>query len=150
MIARVFRRFFWVYPLWIALCAVLFVSFRGANDPSRRGDRLLNTDAGVRAVAILRQRDRLRFRDYEPVHVAWAGRGEGGDADRWIVLCDHAQHSGLTDALVVEVDGKDGHLLAIRRDHVHLAERVESLCENLEPARVNPVIVGDKNHGRHD
>jgi hypothetical protein len=40
-------------------------------------------------------------------------------------------------------------LLAIRRDHVHLAECGQSVCQNLEPARVNPVIVGDKNHGRH-
>jgi hypothetical protein len=115
MIARVFRRFVWVYPVWIALCAILFIALRGADDPSRRGDRILNTEAGTRAVAILRQRDPVRFRDYEPVHVAWAGRGEGGDANRWVVLCDRAPHSGLTDALVVEVDGRDGHLLTIRR-----------------------------------
>ena len=115
MIARVFRRSLWLYPAWIALCAVLFLALRGAHDPSRRGDRMLNTEAGVRAVAILRQRDPQRFSDYEAVHVAWAGRGEGGDADRWIVLCDHARHSGLQDALVVEVDGRDGRLLTIRR-----------------------------------
>jgi hypothetical protein len=40
-------------------------------------------------------------------------------------------------------------LLAIRRDHVYLAERRESLREDLQTTRVNPVIVGDKNHGRH-
>lgn len=109
------RRSWWLYPLWIALCAVLFLALRGAEDPSRKHDRLLNTEAGVRAVAILRQRDPARYRDYEPVHVAWAPKGEGGEANRWVVLCDHARHTGLTDAIVVEVDGKDGRLLSIRR-----------------------------------
>ena len=40
-------------------------------------------------------------------------------------------------------------LLAIRRHHVHLAERGQRLGEHREPARVNPVIVGDEDHGRH-
>jgi hypothetical protein len=114
MIARVRRRFFWPYPAWIALCAVLFLSLRGAEDPSRRHDRLLSDEAGVRAVAILRQRDPLRYSDYEPVHEAWAARGEGGDTNRWVVLCDHHPHTGLRNAVVVELEGKDGQLLTVR------------------------------------
>src|ERR1700688_388107 len=110
MIARVRHRLFWLYPAWIALCAVLFLSLRGAEDPSRRHDRLLSDEAGIRAVAILRQRDPLRYSDYVPVHEAWAARGEGGDTNRWVVLCDQRRHAGLRLAVVVEVDGKDGHL----------------------------------------
>ena len=114
MIARVHRRFFWLYPAWIVFCAVLFLALRGADDPSRRHGRILNNEAAADAVTILRQRDPVRFADYEPVHVAWAARGEGGDANRWIVLCDHHAHTGLRDAVVVEVDGRDGHLLTVR------------------------------------
>ena len=36
-------------------------------------------------------------------------------ASRWVVLCDHKQHGGLADAVVVEVDGRDGTLIEIRR-----------------------------------
>lgn len=115
MITRVPRRSWWLYPAWIAVCAVLFVSLRGAEDPSRKHDRILNTEAAARAIAILQQRDAVRYRDYEAVHVAWAAKGEAGEANRWVVLCDHAKHTGLSDAVVVEVDGKDGHLLVIRR-----------------------------------
>jgi hypothetical protein len=115
IIANVLRRFVWLYPAWIALCAILFLALRGSEDPSRRKGRILNTEAGVRAVAILRQRDPVRFRDFEPVHVAWAAKGEEGSANRWVVLCDHERHSGLRDALVVELEGTTGALLAIRK-----------------------------------
>jgi hypothetical protein len=119
---RVRRRYVWLYPAWIALCAVLFFALRGADDPSRRGDRILNNEAGKRAIAILRQRDPVRFRDYEPVHVAWAGRGEGGEVGRWVVLCDRRVHTGLVDAVVVEVDGKSGGLLMVRSARLVNAE----------------------------
>jgi hypothetical protein len=109
------RRFIWLYPAWIALCAILFLALRGADDPSRRGDRILNTEAGARAITVLQHRDPLRFRDYEPVHVAWAGRGEGGEVGRWVVLCDRRVHTGLGDAVVVELEGRQGRLLMIRR-----------------------------------
>jgi hypothetical protein len=108
------RRFFLLYPVWIGLCAILFIALRGADDPSRRHGRILNTEAGERAIAILHQRDPVHFRDYEAVHVAWAGHGEGAPEDRWIVLCDHARHTNLTEAVVVEVDGKAGRLLRVR------------------------------------
>jgi hypothetical protein len=94
---------------------VLFFALRGAEDPSRKHDRLLNNEAGERAIALLRAKDPMRFQDYEVVHVAWAAKGEGGDANRWVVLCDHVRRSGLTHAVVVEVDGKDGRLLAVRK-----------------------------------
>ncbi len=66
-------------------------------------------------MAILRAKDPVRFHDYDVVHVARTAKGEGGDANRWVVLCDHAKRTSLHDAIVVEVDGKDGRLLAMRR-----------------------------------
>ena len=40
-------------------------------------------------------------------------------------------------------------LLAVRRDDVHLAERLERLGERGQPGRVDAVIVGDEDHRRH-
>lgn len=104
-----------LYPAWIALCVVLFLSLRAAGDPSRREGRILSADATTRAVALLKQADRSRFNAYEGVHVAFAGRGEVGPANRWIVLCDRVPHSALRDAVVVELDARDGRQLVIRR-----------------------------------
>ena len=104
--------FLGVYVLWIAVCAILFVALRHAEDPSRRVGRIRSNDAGVRAVSILRQRG---FRDYAAVHVAYANRGEGGSENRWIVLCDRVPHTALGDALVVELRAADGSLLTIRK-----------------------------------
>ena len=104
--------FFGVYVLWIAICAILFVVLRHAEDPSRRAGRILSNDAGTLAVLILRQRG---LRDYEAVHVAYAGRGEGGSENRWVVLCDRVPHTALRDALVVELRAGDGSLLTIRK-----------------------------------
>ncbi len=117
MIPRVRRRFWLLYPLWIALCAVLFFALRNSEDPSRRRGRILSNDAAIRAVALLRDRDRVRYAAYEAVHVAYAGRGEGGGGERarWVVLCDRVPHSALRDAVVVELDAFDGSLLAIRK-----------------------------------
>jgi hypothetical protein len=115
MISRVFRRYWLLYPAWIVLCAILFLASRHRDDPSRRAGRMLSDDAAIRAVAILQQRDPVRFRGYEAVHVAWATRSEGGvNADRWVVLCDRVPHTALRDAVVVELDGKDGNVLTIR------------------------------------
>ena len=115
MIPRVRRRYWLLYPLWIAICAALFFAVRGAEDPSRRHDRILSDEAAVRAVAVLRRADHARYRAYEAVHVAYAGRGEGGRAARWVVLCDRVPHSALRDAVVVELDAGDGSLLTIRK-----------------------------------
>ena len=112
MIRRVRRRFFWLYPAWIALCAVLFFAVRGAEDPSRRRDRILNNDAAILA---LRALPKPRYAGYETVHVAYAPRGEGGDRARWVVLCDRVPHTALRDAVVVELDARDGTLLTIRK-----------------------------------
>ena len=103
-----------LYPLWIAICAVLFVALRGSGDPSRQRDRILSDDAAARAVQILRSTDRVRFARYQAVHTAWASRGEGGGANRWVVLCDRVPHTALREAVVVELDGRDAHLLTIR------------------------------------
>ncbi len=115
MIARVRRRYWLFYPLWIALCAVLFLALRHREDPSRRPGRILSDDAAVRAIAVLRQTGGVRFRGYEAVHVALAARGEGGSANRWVVLCDRVPHSALRDAVVVELDAVDGRMLVVRK-----------------------------------
>lgn len=110
-----FRRSWLLYVLWIALCAVLFFALRGLEDPSRPKGRVLSLDAGRRAMRALTDRDPARYRDYEVVHVARARAGEGGAEDRWIVLCDRVPHSGLRDAVVVELDRESGALLRIRK-----------------------------------
>ena len=102
MITAMRRRYWLLYPAWIALCALLFLALRHADDPSRRPGRILSDDAAVRALAILHRPG------YEAVHVA-------GEGNRWIVLCDRVPHTGLTEAVVVELDAVDGHLLTIRR-----------------------------------
>jgi len=107
------RRSWWLYPVWIAVCAIAFVALRGAEDPSRRSGRILSNDAGDRAVAILVTQP--QFHGYEAVHVAYAGKGEGGPQARWIVLCDRIPHTALHDAVVVELDARDGRLLSIRK-----------------------------------
>jgi hypothetical protein len=112
MITVMRRRYWLLYPAWIALCAVLFLSMRHREDPSRRPGRILSDDAGVRALAILHRPG------YEVVHAAYAGRGEGGSTDRWVVLCDRIPHTALRDAVVVELDAVDGHLLTIRKPDV--------------------------------
>jgi hypothetical protein len=94
-----------IYLAWIALCALLFFAFRGAEDPSRRSGRILSHDDGDRAVAILRQRG---INDYEAVHVAYSDK-------RWIVLCDRVPHTALKEAVVVELRAVDGSLIVIRK-----------------------------------
>jgi uncharacterized protein (DUF2252 family) len=115
MITRVRRHYWLLYPLWIVLCAGLFFALRHREDPSRRHDRILSNDAAVRAVTFLRQNDRARYSGYEAVHVAYAGRGEGGTVGRWVVLCDRVPHTALHDAVVVELDAASGSLLTIRK-----------------------------------
>ena len=100
---------------WLVLCAVAFVLLGDAPDPSRRDDRILSNDAGRIALSLMRHRDPARFRDYEIVHVAYSPAGEAGDRARWIVLCDRVPHTALRQAIVVELDARDGHLLAIRK-----------------------------------
>ena len=115
MITNVRRRFWVFYPLWIAICAVLFLALEHRPDPSRPQGRVLSNDAAVRALAALRKVDRPRYNGYEAVHVAYAGRGEGGRAGRWVVLCDRVPHTALRDAVVVELDARDGALITIRK-----------------------------------
>ena len=112
MIANVRRRYWVLYPLWIAICAVLFIALQHRPDPSRPQGRILSNEAAVRAVDILRQRGEA---GYEAVHVAYAGRGEGGTVARWVVLCDRVPHTALRDAVVVELDAGNGALLTIRK-----------------------------------
>ncbi|HEX7155410.1 MAG TPA: hypothetical protein VF618_28350 [Thermoanaerobaculia bacterium] len=109
------RRFWPLYSGWILLCAILFLLLSGAEDPSRRRGRILSNDAGRIALAILRERDRPRFRNYEVVHVAAARAGEGAPEARWVVLVDRVPHTGLREAYVVELEAETGKLLRIRR-----------------------------------
>jgi len=109
------RRFAALYATWTLLCALGFFALRGAEDPSRRGGRILSDDAALRAVAILRRRDAARFRHYEAVHVAYAANGEGGPVARWVVLCDRVPHTALAAAMVVELEAKNGKLLGMRK-----------------------------------
>lgn len=102
-----------LYAGWIALCAILFAALSGAEDPSRRRDRIPSNDAGSRAVAALRTDP--RYRGYEAVHVAFAAAGEGAPEKRWVVLCDRVPHSGLAGAVVVELDAARGTVLRVRR-----------------------------------
>ena len=101
-----------LYPLWIGACALMFFALQHRPDPSRPQGRVLSNDAAIRAVQILSERG---FRGYEAVHVAYAGRGEGGSANRWVVLCDRVPHTALREALVVELDARTGALLTIRK-----------------------------------
>lgn len=103
------RRFWLLYPAWIALCAALFIGLGGAEDPSRRRGRLLSNDAAAMALRQVPQKG------FEAVHVAYSPAGEAGDRARWIVLCDRVPHTALSEAVVVELDARDGHLLAIRK-----------------------------------
>ena len=109
MIPNGVRRYRWLlYPAWILLCAALAFALRNSEDPSRRAGRILSNDAAVRAVNLLRHVDRSRYRDYEAVHVAW-------ETNRWIVLCDRVPHTALREAIVVELDGRDGRLVRMRK-----------------------------------
>ena len=108
MIAAVIRRprRFWpLYIGWIALCAALFFALRTLDDPARPRGRVLSNDAGARAVAEARARG---FRGYEVVHVAGAG-------GRWLVLLDRTPHTGLREAIVVELDAATGELVRMRK-----------------------------------
>jgi hypothetical protein len=93
-----------IYLTWIALCAILFLALRGAEDPSRRRGRILSNDAGAIAVHLLESRG---VKGYDAVHAA-------ADGDRWIVLCDRRPRTALRDAIVVELRAADGALLALR------------------------------------
>jgi hypothetical protein len=109
MIPNGVRRHRWlIYPAWILFCAALAFALRNSEDPSRRHGRILSNDAAVLAVNLLRHVDRAKYRDYEAVHVAWEG-------NRWIVLCDRVPHTALRDAVVVELDGRDGRVLGLRK-----------------------------------
>jgi hypothetical protein len=108
----VVRRFWLLYIGWIALCAILFVVLGGAEDPARPKGRILSLDAGRRALAIARANGLV---DYEVVHVARARAGEGGAGERWVVLVDRASHTGLRDAVVIEMRADDGEVLVIRK-----------------------------------
>ena len=101
-----------LYPLWIGICTLLFFALQHRPDPSRPQGRVLSNEAANRAVAILRDSG---LPGYEAVHVAYAGRGEGGSANRWIVLCDRVPHTALQHAVVVELDAKTGALLTVRK-----------------------------------
>jgi hypothetical protein len=105
MITAMRGRYWLLYPAWIMVCALLFFAMRNREDPSRRPGRILSDAAAVRALAILHRPG------YEAVHVAAEG-------NRWIVLCDRVPHAGLQEAVVVELDAVNGHLVTVRKPNV--------------------------------
>ena len=109
------RRFWVFYPLWILLCALLFVALRDAEDPSRPGERIHNDEASRRAIAELRRADPQRFADFTVVNVAYARPQETGKPAHWIVLADRRDRTALRDAVVVELDAVTGKLITIRK-----------------------------------
>jgi hypothetical protein len=102
----------WVYAVWIAICAILFVALGGLEDPSRPKGRILSIEAGQHALAIAKARG---LKDFEVVHVARGRAGEGAPEDRWVVLLDRVPHTRLEEAVVVELRVDDGTLLRIRK-----------------------------------
>lgn len=86
---------------------MLALALDGAEDPSRPRGRILNRDAGLRALQRLRASAPARYRDYEVVHVA-------SSSGRWIVLLDRVPHTGLKEAVVVELRQTDGAVVAVR------------------------------------
>ena len=111
-------RFGALYLVWIAVCAILFFALRGAEDPSRRKGRIQSIDAGAVALSILRNQDARNYNRYEVVHVAYARAGEGAAEGRWVVLLDRVPHTGLREAVVVELRTEDGSLLRIRKPEI--------------------------------
>src|SRR5437763_17164727 len=79
------RRYWLLYPTWIAVCAVLFLALRGADDPWRPRGRILSNDAAAIAVRVLPR----QYRGYDAVHVALSA-----DHRRWGLLCDAVTHTG--------------------------------------------------------
>lgn len=109
------RRFAGLYAIWIFLCSLGFFALRGAEDPSRRSGRILSDDAAKIAVNVLRSTDAARFGSYEAVHVAYAGKGEGGPLARWVVLCDRVPHTALEQSVVVELEARSGRVIGVRK-----------------------------------
>lgn len=105
------RRFPLLYLAWIAICAILFLALDGLEDPSRPQGRILSIHAGQLARTIAHTRG---WPHHEVVHVARARAGEGSPEDRWVVLLDRVPHTGLREAVVVELDVRDGRLLRVR------------------------------------
>jgi hypothetical protein len=112
MIRLVRKRFWLLYPAWTLVCALLFAGLRNAEDPSRRPGRIPPEKASAIALRELAARDRA---GYESVHVAFASGGDEGERARWVVLCDRVPHTALRDAVVVELDARDGKLITIRK-----------------------------------
>ena len=110
------RRLIWLlYPLWLLVCAVLFVAMRDWPDPSRRNDRISNEEAAIRTEAILRTLDSGKYSGFEVVNVSFARRGEIAVEPRWLVLCDEDRRSALDAAIVVELRASDGAFVRARR-----------------------------------
>jgi hypothetical protein len=108
----VIRRPSLAYAAWTLFCATLFFALGDLEDPSRPTGRILSNEAARRALAVARERG---LREHEVVHVAHARAGEGGAEARWVVLVDRVPHSGLREAVVIELRAGDGALIRIRR-----------------------------------
>lgn len=110
----VHRRFWFVYPAWIGLCALLFFLLQDVKDPSKPANRIPSDRAGEIALQILRDRDPEKYASYEVVNVAWSRPRETGPESRWVVLLDERVRSGLDRAIVVELEPRTGRLIRVR------------------------------------
>lgn len=105
-------RFWLVYLLWILFCGALFTALQGAPDPALPDGRLEEKQAILIAEAILRGRQELAA--HQLVHAAFSPNGELGDESRWIILFS-PQAGRLQNAVVVELSGREGRLIRMRR-----------------------------------
>ena len=107
------RAWWAAYLLWISLCAALFFSLRGADDPSRPRGKVSEDAASATALRYLGDRDAARFRGFEVVNAALYKRKESRDS-LWVVLCGGPNRPSLRDAIVVEVDAETGTVIGVR------------------------------------
>lgn len=107
------RRHYWLtYFAWIAICAALFIGLRNQTDGVE--NRIRTEAVAARALALLSEKD-SRYSGYTAVHMSFARSRIDGSPDRWIVLCDKPERSGLRSAVVVEITPDGRGLLRIRK-----------------------------------
>lgn len=107
------KRYWLVYAVWIAISAAILGATIYLPDTSRAG-RVDSEEAGRQALAALQKIDPQRYAGYSVAAVAGSGRGELGPEPRWVVLCDRSERSGLSHAVVVELDADTLRLIRVR------------------------------------
>lgn len=109
------KRYWLVYVVWIAISTAVIGATIYLPDTSRDEGRVESEEAGRRALAALQKLDPQRYAGYSVAAIAGSGRGELGPEARWVVLCDRSDRSGLSHAVVVELEADTGRLIRIRK-----------------------------------